>query len=62
MTDISQIIKAAKDLGIKITAAELGTDRCQCWVDRVALAKKHWDAGDMASCQEMIDSANAYAV
>ena len=60
--DINEIIAAAKDLGIKITAAELGTDLCQCWEDRVALAKSYFDRGNLVKCREMIKEANRYAI
>jgi len=62
MTDIIQIIKAAEALGINVTAAELGTELCNAWIDRVAAAKTLFDKDDMAGCQEMIDEANSYAI
>jgi hypothetical protein len=62
MMNINQIIEAAKALGIKLTNAERGTDLCQCWADRVALAKSYFDRGEMAKCQEMIAEANRYAI
>ena len=60
--DTDQIITAAELLGIKMTAAHFGTDLCQAWMDRVALAKSYWDRDDMTKCQEMIDEANRYAI
>ena len=62
MPSINEIIKAAMDLGIKLTNAELGTEFCQAWEDRVALAKMQFDRGDMVACQAAIDGANAYAI
>ena len=62
MTNIKQIVEAALALGIKLTHADLGTDLCQCWADRVALAKSYFDRGEMAKCQEMISEANRYAI
>jgi hypothetical protein len=51
-------MKAAKDLGIKLTNAEL----CQCWIDRVALAKMQFDRGDMKVRQRAIRRAESYAI
>jgi hypothetical protein len=62
MQDINQIIEAAKALGIKLTNAELGTELCECWIDRVLNAQVAFERDDMTTCQEMIDSANAYAI
>jgi hypothetical protein len=62
MTDINQVCASAKQLGIKLTNANLGTDICDCWIDRVLLAAMHFERGDMAACQAAIDSANAYSV
>jgi hypothetical protein len=42
--------------------AELGTELCQCWADRVALAKMQFERGDMVACQLAIDGANRYAI
>ena len=54
------IIQTARDLGIKITRAEPGTDIWECWADRVLLAwndaERGWPIGDR------ISEANAYAV
>jgi hypothetical protein len=58
----SEIIKAAKALGIKLTAAEFETDLYQAWEDRVALAKSYFDRDEMAKCQEMVAEANRYAI
>ena len=60
--DTDQIITAADLLGIKMTSAHFGTDLCQAWMDRVALAKSYWDRDDMENCQAMIDEANRYAI
>ena len=62
MSNINEIIKAAKDLGIKLTNAEIGTELCYAWADRVALAQMHFDRGDMIACQRAIDGVNAYAI
>jgi len=62
MTNINEIIKAAMALGIELTNAELGTELCNAWADRVALAQMHFDRGDMVACQRAIDGANPYAV
>jgi hypothetical protein len=51
---IEQIIQNAKDLGIKLTSAEVDTDICQCWADRVELAARHFEKGNMTECQEWI--------
>jgi hypothetical protein len=39
MTNINEIIKAAQSVGIKLTNAELGTELCQCWADRLHLRR-----------------------
>ena len=52
----------AKELGIRLTNAEVGTDICQAWEDRVDLAIKYWNDGDMENCQAAIDEANKYAI
>jgi len=52
----------ARELGIKLTNAEIGTDICQAWEDRVDLAIKYWNAGDMERCQEWVEEANRYAI
>ena len=59
---IEQITEAAAKLGIDITNAEIGTDICQCWADRVQAAWNAWEDDDMVRCQEAIDAANAYAI
>jgi hypothetical protein len=60
--DENKLIASAKALGIKITRAELGSDICQCWADRVLYAQKAFDDGDMAECQAAIEDANIYAI
>ena len=60
--DENEVIAAAKQLGIELTNAELGSELCEVWADRVLQAKKHYDDVDMEGCQEMIEDANAYAV
>jgi hypothetical protein len=60
--DTDQIITAAEALGIKMTAAHWGTELCQCWADRVALAQSYFERGETAKCQEMIGEANRYAI
>jgi hypothetical protein len=60
--DINEVIATAKALDIKLTNAEIGTDICQCWIDRVVGAWLAYDRGDMEGCQDLIDSANAYAI
>jgi hypothetical protein len=61
MYDINQIIKMAKDLEIKLTNAELDTELCQCWIDRVLQANMQFERGDMAACLDTIEEANRYA-
>jgi hypothetical protein len=60
--DVNKVIEAAKALGIKLTAADLDTQACEQWADRVMNAKLLFDRGDMAEAQAMIEEANAYAV
>jgi hypothetical protein len=60
--DENEVIDAAKELGIKLTAAELGTEICQAWADRVLQAKAQFDRGDMEACKVSIDEANACAI
>ena len=60
--DENEVIAAAKQLGIKLTNAELGTEICQAWADRVLQAKMHWNNKHLALCEEMIEEANKYAV
>ncbi len=62
MADINTIILQAKSLGIKLTNAELGTDLCQCWIDRVELAAMYFARGEMTKCQAAINDANRYAI
>jgi hypothetical protein len=61
MYDINQIIKMAKDLEIKLTNAELDTELCQCWIDRVLQANMQFERGDMAACLDTIEEADRYA-
>jgi hypothetical protein len=63
MTDKTEneIIVAAKQLGIKLTNAELGSEICEAWADRVRWAKACFDEGRMDECQRAIEDANAYA-
>jgi hypothetical protein len=49
-------------LGIKLTHAELDTELCNAWSDRVALAQMYADRGDMDACERAINDANAYAI
>jgi hypothetical protein len=60
--DIDGIIDAAKALGIVLTNAEIGTEICQSWCDRVLWAKACWDQGKLDACQAAIDEANRYAI
>jgi hypothetical protein len=62
MYDINLIIKMAKDLNIKLTNAELDTEICQCWMDRVLQANMQFERGDMAACLDTIEDANRYAI
>ena len=62
MSDLNDVIRVAMALGIKLTHADVGTESCECWADRVLLAAMHADRGEMAACQAAIDSANLYAV
>ncbi len=58
----NEVIGIARQLGIKLTSAELGTAMCQAWADRVLDAKAAFDDGRMERCQEVIADANAYAI
>jgi hypothetical protein len=60
--DVNTVIEAAEGLGIKLTNAELGTQACEQWADRVMNAKLLFDRGDMAECKAAIEDANAYAI
>lgn len=60
--NINQIIDNAKALGIKLTNADLDTEICKCWADRVQLAAKMFKDGRYEDCQDMIDDANSYAI
>lgn len=60
--NIEQITEAAVKLEITLTNAEVGTDLCQCWADRVQAAWYAWQDGDLDRCRESIDAANAYAI
>jgi hypothetical protein len=59
--DENEVIAAAKQLGIKLTNAELGSELCEAWADRVRWAKVCWDEGRMDECKAAIEDANAYA-
>ncbi len=58
----NDVIRAARQLGIRLTSAKLGTEMCQAWADRVLDAKSAYDRNDMERCKEMIADANAYAI
>ncbi len=60
--NINEICEAAQQLEIKLTNAELGTDLCEAWEDRVVLAAKLFAEGEFDACQTMIDEANRYAI
>ena len=60
--DENEIIAAAKQLGIKLTDADLGSEICEAWADRVRWAKVCCDEGRLEECQRAIEDANAYAV
>ena len=60
--DENEIIATAKALGIKLTNAELGSEHCEAWADRVRWAKVCLDEGRLEECQRTIEDANAYAV
>ena len=50
-------------LGIKLTAAEDGTEIYQCWADRVALAYAAWlDGKSVDVTNVLIAEASAYAI
>jgi hypothetical protein len=38
------------------------TELCQCWADRVAVAKMQFDRGDMVAGQLAIDGPNRHAI
>ena len=59
---IEQIIKGARKLGITMTNAEIDTELCQCWADRVELAMMRFEDGDMIKTQKWIDESNRYAI
>jgi len=52
MFDISEIIKSAMALGIKLTHADVGSELCNAWADRVALAQMHFERGEMEACHQ----------
>ena len=58
--DENEIIAAAKQLGIKLTNAELGSELCEAWADRVRWAKVCFDKSRTEDCQRAIEDANAY--
>ena len=60
--NINENIEAAQSVGIKLANAEFGTEFCQCWAGRVALAKMQFERGDLVACQLGIDGANRYAI
>ena len=62
MGNFDEVITAARQLGISVTEAELGSELCQAWADRVLGAKAKFEAGDMEGCQELIGEANRYAI
>ena len=45
-----------------LTDAELGSEICEAWADRVRWAKVCWDEGRLEECQRAIEDANRYAV
>lgn len=57
-----KIIEAAKALEITLTNAELETEICQAWANRVELAVSLFAKGDMKGCQAAIGEANRYAI
>jgi hypothetical protein len=40
--EILEVIEAAKYLGIELTDAEIGTDRCNTWAAAVSAAEFAW--------------------
>jgi hypothetical protein len=53
--NIDEITRIAKELGIKLTAAEEGTEMYQCWAERVMLAYH-------IPTEAMIAEASRYAI
>ena len=47
--DENEVMAAAKQLGIKLTDAEFGSEVCEAWADRVLQARKHYDDGNRTS-------------
>jgi hypothetical protein len=62
MFNINEVIKSAVNLGITLTNADCGSELCEMWAARVAQARMHFDRGEYAACQVMINEANASAI
>ena len=45
----------------RLTEDERGTEMCERWADRLALARMHFARGDLKACQREIDEAARYA-
>ena len=54
-------IVSAVGLNIGAVEDEHGTEMCERWADRLALARMHFARGDLKACQREIDEAARYA-
>ena len=61
MTESDKIFSATEDFGVELTDEEHGTEMCERWADRLALARMHFARGDLKACQREIDEAARYA-
>ncbi len=52
---------AAEDFRVELSDDEHGTEMCERWADRLALARMHFARGDLKACQREIDEAARYA-
>src|SRR6202044_4052343 len=52
---------ATEDFEVELTEDEHGTEMCERWADRLALARMHFARGDLKACQREIDEAARYA-
>ena len=52
---------ATEDFRVELSDDEHGTEMCERWADRLALARMHFARGDLKACQREIDEAARYA-
>ena len=62
MPDIDETLQTARDLGLKLTCAEPGTEIWQCWADRVMQAWAYLSEGAISAYYDARDDADRYAV